>query len=65
MATRNVATHINRINVDELYSTGENFAELFESYVKSGEKTEGSVITGTIVAIENGDIVVGCERQTR
>ena len=40
------------------FSTGENFAELFESYVKSGEKSEGSVITGIIVAIENGDIVV-------
>ena len=40
------------------FSTGENFADLFESYVKSGEKTEGSVITGQIVAIENGDIVV-------
>lgn len=40
------------------FTTGENFAELFESYVKSGEKSEGSVIKGTIVAIENGDIVV-------
>jgi len=40
------------------FSTGENFSELFESYVKSGEKTEGSVISGIIVAIENDDIVV-------
>ncbi len=40
------------------FSTGENFADLFESYVKSGEKSEGSVITGKIVAIENNDIVV-------
>jgi small subunit ribosomal protein S1 len=40
------------------FSTGENFAELFESHVKSGEKSEGSVITGVIVAIENDDIVV-------
>ncbi len=40
------------------FSTGENFADLFESYVKSGEKNEGSVITGVIVAIENDDIVV-------
>src|SRR3984885_13882589 len=40
------------------FSTGENFSELFESYVKSGEKNEGSVITGVIVAIENDDIVV-------
>jgi small subunit ribosomal protein S1 len=40
------------------FSTGENFSELFESYVKSGEKNEGSVISGVIVAIENDDIVV-------
>lgn len=40
------------------FSTGENFGELFESYIKSGEKSEGSVITGMIVAIENDDIVV-------
>ncbi|HEU5048019.1 MAG TPA: 30S ribosomal protein S1 [Rickettsiales bacterium] len=40
------------------FATGENFAELFESYVKSGEKSEGSVIKGIIVAIENNDIVV-------
>lgn len=40
------------------FSTGENFAELFASYVKSGEKSEGSVVKGTVIAIENGDIVV-------
>jgi len=40
------------------FSTGENFSDLFESYVKSGEKTEGNVISGVIVAIENDDIVV-------
>ena len=40
------------------FSTGENFADLFASYVKSGEKNEGSVISGVIVAIENDDIVV-------
>lgn len=40
------------------FSTGENFADLFASYVKSGEKTEGSVVKGIVIAIENGDIVV-------
>jgi small subunit ribosomal protein S1 len=40
------------------FSTGEDFAQLFESYVKSGEKTENTVVTGKIVGIENGDIVV-------
>ncbi len=54
---QNLAAHAAPETFSE-FSTGENFAELFESYVKSGEKTEGSVITGVIVAIENGDIVV-------
>ncbi len=40
------------------FSTGENFSELFESYVKSDEKNEGTVIKGIIAAIENDDIVV-------
>jgi small subunit ribosomal protein S1 len=40
------------------FSTGENFSELFESYVKSGEKNEGSVVSGIVIAIENGDVVV-------
>ncbi len=40
------------------FSTGENFADLFASYVKSGEKSEGSVVKGNVIAIENGDIVV-------
>jgi len=40
------------------FSTGENFAELFADYVRSGEKSEGSIVTGIIVAIENDDIVV-------
>ena len=45
-------------NEFEEFSTGENFAQLFESYVRSGEKSEGTVVKGTIVGIENGDIVV-------
>lgn len=44
MSNKNVAP------VEE-FSTGENFAELFEQSVK-GEKLEGSVVKGRIVAIE-------------
>jgi len=53
----NIAAYAHN-EVEDEFSTGEVFADLFQSYVKSGEKTEGSVVKGTIVAIENGDIVV-------
>jgi small subunit ribosomal protein S1 len=52
------ATVLKSPELDSPFSTGENFADLFEAHVKSGEKSEGSVISGIIVAIENGDIVV-------
>ena len=39
------------------FSTGENFAELFESSA-SAALTEGAVVKGTIVAIENDLVVV-------
>ncbi|MFZ4126065.1 MAG: S1 RNA-binding domain-containing protein, partial [Rickettsiales bacterium] len=39
------------------FSTGENFAELFESSA-SASLTEGAVVKGTIVAIENDLVVV-------
>jgi small subunit ribosomal protein S1 len=52
------AAALKPLDSDADFSTGENFSELFESYIKSGEKSEGSVISGIIVAIENDDIVV-------
>jgi small subunit ribosomal protein S1 len=39
------------------FSTGENFADLFENSA-SGKLTEGSVVKGTIVGIEKGLVIV-------
>lgn len=44
-------------NLQESFSTGENFAELFEEYLKT-EKQEGSVIKGRVLRIENDVVIV-------
>ncbi len=44
-------------NLVEQYSTGENFAELFEEFIKT-EKQEGSVISGRVIRIENEIVVI-------
>ncbi len=44
-------------NLSESYSTGENFAELFEEFIKS-EKQEGTVVSGRVIRIENDIVVV-------
>ncbi len=36
----------------------ENFAELFEEYIKTGEKREGSLIRGTVLAIDSEYVIV-------
>ena len=43
--------------VEGNYSTGENFADLFEASTKE-EKKEGSVVTGEIIAIEHDVAVI-------
>ena len=40
------------------YFSDENFAELFESALKASNPTEGSVVKGTIVAIENDVVLI-------
>jgi len=49
-------TKNNTAKKDEEFSTKESFADLFEQSIKE-EKIEGSVVTGTVVAIEN-DIAI-------
>jgi small subunit ribosomal protein S1 len=43
---------------DAPYSTGENFADLLEESYGDRNPTEGSVLKGTIIAIENDDAVI-------
>ena len=40
------------------FSTGENFAALLEESFKTQEPTEGSVLVGTVIAIDNDSAVV-------
>ncbi len=40
------------------FFTGENFADLFEASIKNNNVTEGSVVKGTIVAIENDVVLI-------
>jgi small subunit ribosomal protein S1 len=49
-------TKNNTAKKDEDFTTGENFADLFEQSIKE-EKVEGTVVKGTVVAIEN-DIAI-------
>jgi small subunit ribosomal protein S1 len=44
--------------VEESFSTGENFAEMLEETLGDGGPGEGSVLTGTVVAIENDVAVI-------
>lgn len=41
----------------EAFSTGENFAELYEEFIKS-EKQEGSVVKGRVIRIENDVVII-------
>lgn len=43
---------------EEEFEVTENFAELFEESLKDNAIAEGSVITGTVTAIENGVVTV-------
>ncbi len=40
------------------FSTGENFAELFEASMKGSDKKEGSIVKGLVVSIENDTVTV-------
>lgn len=44
-------------NTTEQFSTGENFAELFEEFIKS-EKQEGTVVKGRVIRLENEVVIV-------
>ena len=56
MHNRNINT-FSDLDTENLFSTGENFAELFTQSVKHQQK-EGSVITGEITAVEDDTVVV-------
>jgi len=51
---------MNEVSVESsnLVGTDENFATLFEESMRSSEKLEGTVIEGTVVAIENDAAVI-------
>ena len=51
---------MNEVSVESesALSTDENFATLFEESVRSSEKLEGTVIEGTVIAIENDAAVI-------
>lgn len=51
-------TNVNISNLNNTnYSTGENFAELFEEYIKT-ERQEGTVINGRVIRIENDVVII-------
>ena len=51
---------MNEVSVESTsaLSTEENFATLFEESMRSSEKLEGTVIEGTVIAIENDAAVI-------
>ena len=51
---------MNEVSVESsnLVGTDENFATLFEESMRSSEKLEGTVIEGTVIAIENDAAVI-------
>ena len=51
---------MNEVSVESTsaLSTDENFATLFEESMRSSEKLEGTVIEGTVIAIENDAAVI-------
>ena len=51
---------MNEVSVENsnLVGTDENFATLFEESMRSSEKLEGTVIEGTVIAIENDAAVI-------
>ncbi|MFN7038209.1 MAG: 30S ribosomal protein S1 [Alphaproteobacteria bacterium] len=56
MANSNVANH-NKFELENPFSTGENFEELFSQSIQN-EKKEGTVVKGEIIAIDNDTVVV-------
>ena len=50
-------TAVQQANEEE-FETTENFAELFEESLKDNAIAEGSVVTGTVTAIENGFVII-------
>ena len=52
----NAAIRKNEVNEND-FSTGENFADLFESST-GASLTEGSVVKGTVVAVEKDTVVI-------
>jgi small subunit ribosomal protein S1 len=47
-----------KLTSNDTFSTGENFADMFTKSTQQGQKKEGSVVVGEIVAIENDSVIV-------